>query len=102
MRSISWSVGESIMAKRRASSGAVLRQIAAARARDTAERSAGRRAMSAYYDAVRRRVMIELTNGAVFGFPVRDVDALAKASADAVARVEVSPGGGALHWEELD
>jgi hypothetical protein len=46
--------------------------------------------------------MLELSSGVVFGFPTKAIPALAKASPDQLAAVEVSPGGSGLHWEELD
>lgn len=80
----------------------ILRQLAAARAHDRAERATGRRAESARYDRATGRVMLELSNGFVFGFPPGAVPGLARATADQLAQVELSPGGGALHWEALD
>jgi hypothetical protein len=80
----------------------IMRQVASARARETRERREGRRAVSASYDRRNRRVMIELTNGFVFGFPTSSVPQLADASPDILATVEVSPGGSGLHWEALD
>jgi hypothetical protein len=55
-----------------------------------------------YYDVKTSRVMLELTSGVVFGFPPRVIPGLAKASPGQLARVELSPGGSGLHWEELD
>jgi hypothetical protein len=46
--------------------------------------------------------MLELTSGFVFGFPAAAVPALARATPAQLAAVELSPGGGALHWEALD
>lgn len=46
--------------------------------------------------------MLELTSGFVFGFPARAIPALADATAAQLARVELSPGGSALRWDELD
>src|SRR5439155_17759960 len=66
-------VGGGTMAKRRTPKAAILRQIPAARARDRRERSAGRRALSAYYDRATQHVMMELTSGHVFGFPARSI-----------------------------
>jgi hypothetical protein len=80
----------------------IMRQIASARVHETRERQEGRRAVSASYDRRNRRVMIELTNGFVFGFPASSIPQLADASADALSAVEVSPGGSGLHWEALD
>ena len=81
---------------------AILRQLPAARAHEAGQRRTGRRAVSVHYDAQADRVMMELTNGFVFGFPPRAIPALAHASSAALAAVRLSPGGGALHWEELD
>jgi len=79
-----------------------MKQIAAARVRDDRERAAGRRATSARYERASSRVILELSNGYVFGFPVSAIPALRSATAKQLAAVEVSPGGGGLHWEELD
>jgi hypothetical protein len=46
--------------------------------------------------------MMELTNGFIFGFPVRVIPALATASAAQLSAVVLSPGGSVLHWEALD
>jgi hypothetical protein len=80
----------------------MLRQIAAARRRETRERKEGRRAVSASYDQATGRVMVELTSGFVFGFPARSIPQLVKASPTVLATVEVSPAGSGLHWETLD
>ncbi|MBK7832631.1 MAG: DUF2442 domain-containing protein [Gemmatimonadetes bacterium] len=48
------------------------------------------------------RVLLELSNGCLFGFPVSRVAALAAASPSQLAAVEVSPGGSALRWDALD
>jgi hypothetical protein len=90
------------MAKARTAKAEILKQIPSARARSTRERKAGRRAVSACYDRQAGRVMLELSSGVVFGFPTKAIPALAKASPDQLAAVEVSPGGSGLHWEELD
>ena len=86
----------------KSSKAKLLAEIAAAQAREARERTQGRRATAARYDAKSGRVMIELTSGFVFGFPARSIPALAKATATQLAAVELSPGGGGLHWEELD
>ena len=90
------------MAERRTPRSEILRQIAVARDRGARERKAGRRAVGARYDRKTGLVTLELTNGFMFGFPARAIPSLKNASADQIACVEVSPGGGALHWNELD
>jgi len=77
-------------------------EIRAARARDARERSMGLCALSARYDRRAMRVLLELSNGCLFGFPVSRVAALAAASPSQLAAVEVSPGGSALRWDALD
>lgn len=77
-------------------------EIRAARARDARERSMGLRALSARYDRRAARVLMELSNGCLFGFPVSRIPALAAASPSQLAAVEVSPGGSALRWDALD
>lgn len=90
------------MAKSRTSKAEILRQIPTARTREVRERATGRRAVSAYYDRQSGRVMMELTSGFVFGFPAKSIPALAKASPQQLAAVELSPRGSGLHWEDLD
>lgn len=80
----------------------ILAQLPAARAHGARERRAGRRALSARYDRRTGRIVLELSSGYLFGFPAKIVPALARATAAQLAAVEVSPGGGALHWEALD
>lgn len=64
--------------------------------------AAGPVALSARYDEADGRVWVELEGGLVFGFPAESAQGLRGASARALGRVEVLPGGTALHWEELD
>jgi hypothetical protein len=78
------------------------RQIARARRREARERAAGRRAVSACYESDTGRVTIELTSGFFLGFPATAIPALAGATPEQLAEVEVTPGGYGLHWESLD
>jgi hypothetical protein len=59
-------------------------------------------AVAVDYRANERRVYVELSSGAVFGFPVDDLEGLAGASDEALARVEMTPSRQGLHWPELD
>lgn len=86
----------------RTSKADITAQLPAARARAARERAAGRRATTAAYDAVSGRVVVELTNGYLFGFPSTSIPALAHATPVELAAVEISPGGSGLHWEALD
>ena len=86
----------------KASKAEILRQVATARVHEQQERRAGRRAVAAHYDVLSGRVLLELSSGFLFGFPARAIPALARATADELAAVQLSPGGGALHWKGLD
>ena len=60
------------------------------------------RAASARFDAGTRRVIVELTNGCTFAFPVSLVEGLADADDAELAEVEPLGDGYGLHWERLD
>lgn len=90
------------MAKRRLSDAEILSQIPAARARERRDRRQGLRASAARYDRSTGRVVLELTNGYLFAFPVRAIPALRSLSVPELATVEIDPSGGALRWDELD
>ncbi|MBX3133450.1 MAG: DUF2442 domain-containing protein [Gemmatimonadaceae bacterium] len=75
-------------------------QLRAARRFDAAERAAGRRAVSASYDHETGRIMLELSNGSVFGFVASRFPTLAALSTEELANVTVSPGGTGLFWND--
>ncbi len=58
-------------------------------------------ARAAFFDRATGYLVIELTNGATYNVPARQLQGLEHASDDAIAAVEVGSGYG-LHWEELD
>ncbi len=60
------------------------------------------RARAARYDAGTRRMIVDLTNGCTFTFPVQLAQGLSSAGNADLAEVEVLPGGEGLHWEKLD
>ena len=80
----------------------LMAQIPAARAAERADRKAGRRAKSAAYDPVLHRIVLELTNGCQFAFPVVSSRWLRGMSAADLALVKVLPGGSGLTWEKQD
>ena len=90
------------MAKTRTPLSVILAQIPAARARSARDWKEGRRATSARYDRSTGRIVMELSNDYLYGFPVASIPELAMATSRQLAAVEVSPGGFGLHWEELD
>lgn len=95
-------VGENYMATRRLTEAEVRAELQSARARERAERHAGGRARSARYDGRTGRVVLELTNGAVFEFPSRMVPALRRLTREELRQVELSPSGGGLLWDAQD
>lgn len=60
------------------------------------------RASAARYSPTRRQVIVELTNGCSFIFPVDKAQGLAGASNKDLADVQVLGQGFGLHWEKLD
>lgn len=90
------------MTNRRLTDAEILAQIPAARAREARERKRGLRAVSATYHRRTRRVVLELTNGYSFAFPVTAIRALDSATPAQLAAVEVDPSGAALRWSSLD
>ena len=90
------------MVKARTSKADMLARIPAARAREAGNRNTGQRAIAVRYDRRAERVLVDLTNGYLFGFPVKSIPALAKATPAQLREVAVSPGGSGLHWEALD
>ena len=90
------------MASRTLSDAEILAQIPAARARERRERKQGLRASTARYDRASRRIILELTNGYLFAFPVRSVPSLNGATTSQLAEVQLDPSGSGLRWESLD
>jgi hypothetical protein len=62
----------------------------------------GRYAVSAKYDRGSDRVIVELANGTAFLFPPAIAQGLGGATPAELDQVEVSPGGLALNWDNLD
>jgi hypothetical protein len=60
------------------------------------------RAKSVRYSPSRRQVVVELTNGCSFIFPVDKAQGLAGASNKDLADVQILGKGFGLHWEKLD
>lgn len=90
------------MSKRRLSDKEIRAQVPVARKRAARVSRTEPRARRARYDRVRGLVIVELTNGAFFGFPARLAQGLRGAPPARLLEVEVSPSGEALHWEALD
>jgi hypothetical protein len=59
-------------------------------------------AASAHYDSREARLVVELTNGVILMFPPKLLQGLKNATAAQLAKVELTPLGTGLHWEELD
>lgn len=80
----------------------ILAQLPAAREAERIAADTEPRAASARYDAGTGRVVIELTSGCMFAFPAEYGQGLRGATDEQLARVEVTPGGYGLLWDELD
>ena len=90
------------MASRRLTDAEIVAQIPAARKREARERRQGLRAVSARYHRATNRVVLELTNGYSFAFPVAAIRALNRATPAQLATVELDASGSALRWNSLD
>jgi hypothetical protein len=90
------------LARRRLTDAEIVAQIPAARTREARERKQGLRAIGAKYDRAARRIVVELTNGYSFAFPVGAVQAIDGATPAQLAAVGVDPSGDALRWDALD
>ena len=80
----------------------IFEEAAEVRARIRRERPAEPRAVSARYDAPSGRVLVELNNGCVFGFPAWMVPGTSRATPDELANVSVQARGEAITFEELN
>ena len=60
------------------------------------------RARGARYDRETERVVVEMTNGCVMGFPADLAEGLRGAEPDDLAEVQVVLDGDGLRWEGLD
>jgi hypothetical protein len=60
------------------------------------------RAVAAVYEAPSGRVMLELANGCLFGFPPALVEGLQDAGERQLENVTIDGPGVALRWEDLD
>ena len=88
------------MMKRTLTDEEIQAQIPAARAR--AKRRRAVRARGATYDRESERVVVELTNGCVMGFPAELAEGLRGAEPAELAEVQVVLDGHGLRWEGLD
>lgn len=90
------------MADGRLADAAILAQIPKARARERQARRQGHRARTARFDRASGRVVVELSSGILFAFPVTRIPALRRVAASQLAGVSVSGSGSTLSWEHLD
>lgn len=77
-------------------------EYAAAIRRENRERAKMRWATSARYDSATGRIIVELANRAMFGFPATALPDLLGGTPAQLAEVEILPGDDVLHWESLD
>lgn len=77
-------------------------QIEEARLRADEREHAIPRALAARFDVQTERLIIELKSGAVVMLPRSFILELKEASPKAISKVELSPSGEGLHWDELD
>ena len=76
-------------------------QFEKAEARSQALRQSGY-TVSARYDELGSRVIVDLNTGVQIAFPTALTEGLANASPEDLAEIEISPAGLGLHWPRLD
>jgi len=59
-------------------------------------------AVAARFDSRKKRVVVDMANGASFSFPPALAQGLADARPAELAVIEISPMGTGLHWPQLD
>ena len=80
----------------------ILAQLEGARRRAALADATEPRATAARYDAASGRVVVEIGDGAMFGFHAGSEPALAGLSPAQLASVRVGSGGSVLHWPDAD
>jgi hypothetical protein len=90
------------MTEPRLSDAELLRQIEAAREADRIADLTEPRARDAFYDESTGRIVVELKLGSAFAFPPSMFPEFQDRTPQELARVEVSPSGEGLHWDEID
>jgi hypothetical protein len=60
------------------------------------------RVVGARYDKESGRVLVELNNGCLFGFPVWMVAGTSQATHEELEKIQLEPFGEAVIWEELN
>lgn len=90
------------MAKHRLTNDEIAAQFVRAKLRTRRAQATEPHALTARYDRRLRAVDVKLTNGSSFRIPTANLPELSEADDEALAAVEVSPGGAGIHWESLD
>jgi Protein of unknown function (DUF2442) len=90
------------MASRTLGNAEIMAQATQARAREASARRRGLRATSAKYDARKDLIMLELSNGALVGFPAQTIADLKGRTPAEVGRVTLSPSGAGIQWDAID
>lgn len=90
------------MDRKRLTDEEINRQIEEATERTRQEDNSEPRAVRAYYDVAGGRIMVELRDGCLFGFPPSLAQGLQDATPEQLAEVRVEGAGHGLRWEALD
>jgi hypothetical protein len=80
----------------------IFEEAAVVRERMRSERPDEPRVVAARYDAASKRVLVEMNNGCLFGFPVWMVPGTSRATPQELERIQREPFGEAVIWEELN
>lgn len=60
------------------------------------------RVVGAHYDHATARVLVEFSNGCLFGFPIWMIPGTSRATPEELEQIQLEPFGEAVIWEELN
>ena len=78
------------------------RQIEELREQKNIERELYPHAKKVWYEEATNKIMVELNNDILIGFPCSKIEELSGKNPDLFSKVTLSPYGDALIWEDLD
>jgi hypothetical protein len=80
----------------------IFAEVAVVRERMRREHPGEPRVVGAHYDRATARVLVEFSNGCLFGFPVWMVPGTSRATPEELERIQLEPFGEAVLWEDLN
>lgn len=80
----------------------IFEEVPVVRERMRREHPGEPRVVGAHYDRATARVLVEFSNGCLFGFPAWMVPGTSQATHEELERIQLEPFGEAVIWDELN